>query len=57
MLNCYNDDGRAICPEYKNIKGCAGVKESILKEGSRTLFKAKKLSEDVFGKIAQEAER
>ena len=57
MLNCYNDEGRAICPEYKNIKGCAGVKESILKEGSRTVFKAKKLSEDVFGKIVQEAER
>lgn len=57
MLNCYNDMGRAICPELKDIKGCSGVKESILKQSSRIGFKTKKIGEDVFGRLLEEARR
>ncbi len=57
ILNCYNDNGRAICPELKDIKGCIGVKESVIKQGSRIGFKAKMVGENIIDKLVKEAKR
>jgi len=57
MVSCYNDNGKVPCPELKKIKGCEGIKESIIKQGSRITFKTKETGENIFNKLAEEATR
>ncbi len=32
IKNCYNDNGKAICPKLKDINGCENAKETFLQE-------------------------
>ncbi len=57
LVNCYNDNGRALCPELSKIKGCERVEESVIKQGSRITFKAKKIIGTVIEKLTLEAKR
>jgi len=57
LVNCYNDNGRTLCPELTKIKGCERVEESVIKQGSRITFKAKKVIGTVIEKLTLEAKR
>ncbi|MBI4159388.1 PKD domain-containing protein [Candidatus Woesearchaeota archaeon] len=57
LANCYNDNGRALCPEMSKIKGCERVEESVIKQGSRITFKTKKVIGTIIEKLAFEAKR
>ncbi|MBI2106633.1 PKD domain-containing protein [Candidatus Woesearchaeota archaeon] len=57
IVNCYNDNGKALCPEMSKIKGCERVEESVIKQGSRVTFKTKKVIATIIEKLTFEAKR
>src|SRR3989344_4663110 len=44
IKNCYNDNGRALCPDLSEINGCENVKLGFFKE---TRFKGLKIIQDI----------
>ena len=47
IKNCYNDNGRSLCPQLRNIYGCENVKQSIADEGRSIGFKITEVINDV----------
>jgi len=57
ILNCYNDLGKQLCPELKDIVGCEGVKEGFTKQASRFTFKAQKIVKQASSLFTEEVKR